>query len=118
MLFYYYIYTVIETMLNKVFRIIIAVSILFLSIELYHDHEEKIEGYFFCNIDCSDNEHHEINHDCSYCTHQNKIDLIKSNLSYFKFKTDKSKIHSSSDLTCSCSNYLFYNKSPPLNNLI
>jgi len=104
--------------LNKTFRTILSISILTLSIEIYHDHQEKIEGHFFCNIDCSDNDHHETNHDCLYCRHQNNSDLIKSNLSNFNFKTDKSKIQTSSDLAYSCSNYLFFNKSPPLNNLI
>ena len=105
-------------MLNKVFRIITAVSIFFLSIELYHDHQEKIEGYFFCNIDCSENDHHEIAHDCYYCRHQNNSDLIESNLSNFKFKLDKSKVKKNKDLNYHCISYLFYNKSPPLNNLI
>ena len=105
-------------MKNKILRSILSISVLASGLELFHNHHQEIEGYFFCNVDCSDNDHHETAHDCYYCTHQNNSNFIKSNLSTFKLKPTKSKIKKNRDLNYHYISYLFYNKSPPLNNLI
>ncbi len=100
-------------MLNKIFRIVTAVSILFLSVELYHDHYEKIEGYYFCNDGCSNNEHHVLSEFCPNCINPQKTDSIKSILFNYKFKSSKSKIYKNRNINYSFTSYQIYNKSPP-----
>ena len=64
-------------MKNKILRSILSISVLSLGLELYHSHHQEIEGYFYCNVDCSNNDHHETAHDCYYCTHQNNLNLAE-----------------------------------------
>ena len=105
-------------MKNKVLRSILSISVLSLGLEFYHSHHQETEGYFYCNVDCSNNDHHETAHDCYYCTHQNNLNLTELNRSIFKLKPTKSSIIKNKDINYHFISYLFNNKSPPLNNLI
>jgi len=55
-----------------------GLSILFLSATLHIDlHHEHYDGYSICDIDCDDEKHHSINHQCEKCLNKNNRLLIQ-----------------------------------------
>ena len=56
--------------MNKMLKLFISygLSIIILSVTLHVDlHHEHYDGYSICEIDCDDEKHYSINHQCERC---------------------------------------------------
>tara|TARA_B000000609_G_C24113914_1_gene315581 strand:- start:101 stop:424 length:324 start_codon:yes stop_codon:yes gene_type:complete len=104
-------------MLNKIFKIIVSVSILAFSVNICFDYQKAPEGYFLCDAGCnglcSDDIHHGENKICLSCTNQENSYLATLTLLGTKFISSKSKFEQYKNPKQSYSLYINHNKSPP-----
>ena len=92
-----------------------GLSILLLSATLHVDlyHHEHYDGYSICDIDCDDEKHHSIFHQCEKCLNNNNSSIIQGSIA-LSYNSDKSGLYFSVESF----NYIFshfnlYSRPPP-----
>ena len=91
-----------------------GLSILFLSATLHVElHYEHYDGYSICDIDCDDEKHHSINHQCEKCLNKNnRLFIQRSN--DLSFNRDGLLLCSSYEsFKYSYSHFSLYSRPPP-----
>ena len=91
-----------------------VLSIMVLSATLHVDlHHEHYDGYNICDINCDDENHHSISHQCEKCLNKNIRLIIQGSIDV-PFNESGSLLYSLDEsFKHSLSNFSLYSRPPP-----
>jgi len=103
--------------MNRMLKIFIAygLSILFLSATLHVDlhHHEHYDGYNMCDIDCDDEKHLSISHQCEKCLNNNNRPIIQESIDLSYNRDELLLYFSDESFKYIFSHFSLYSRPPP-----